>query len=141
MSISISQFWISKADATGRLLFGIWLLAMLLVLHGAIQPAHSLIPPEFSHKAGAASGMGASERTQSPSLHHQATPGTVLTEARAISSGRELPLEGGPSSGILPSLVSLETPRPVPQVWVAFREQARQEVRHAFEARAPPSTA
>jgi hypothetical protein len=120
MSSIISQPWISKVSATGRLLSGFWLLAMLLVLHGTIQPVHFSNPQEFSHKAGPASGMGASERTQSPSLHHRATPGTVVVEGRSIASWRDLPLDGETSSAILPLPAALDTPTPVPPVWGSF---------------------
>jgi hypothetical protein len=62
------QRWISKASAIGRLFFGIWLLAALLVLHGAIQPGHLSNSQESVQDVGTMGGMGASERTDSPSL-------------------------------------------------------------------------
>lgn len=138
MSSIISQPWISKVSATGRLLSGFWLLAILLVLHGTIQPVQFSDPQEFSHKVGSASGMGASERVNAPSLHHRAAPGTVVAEGRSKASWRELPLDGEESFAILPIPAALETPLPVPPVWVAYREQPRQKIRHAFQARAPP---
>lgn len=135
------QRWISKAGAIGRLFFGIWLLAVLLVLHGAIQPGHLSNSQEFVPNAGTMGGMGASERTDSPSLQPRASFGTILTEARSLAPGRKLSPDGDPPSAILPISAPLAVPPTIEQPWPASWDQPRPKAWHAFEARAPPSTA
>ncbi len=135
------QGWISKAGAKGHLFFGIGLLAMVLVLHGAILLGPHSNSPELVPDAGTMGGMGASERTDSPSLQPRASSGTILTETRSLAPCREMSPDGGPPAAIIPVSAPLAVPTTVEQPWLVSWDQPRPKAWHAFEARAPPSTA
>ena len=140
MSSIVIPRWISEAGAKGRLFFGIWLLAVLLVLHGAVQSRHLSSSHELFPDAGAVGGMAANERTGSPSLQPRASSGAIPAEARAPAPGRELSTDGDPPAVILPVAARLAVPASIEQPWPATWARPSPEAWRAFEARAPPST-
>jgi len=141
MSSISFPLWFSKATALWRFVFGIWLLAALPILHGIVQSGHLSNAPALVSTTDRTSELGASERTDSPSLQPRALFRTILTEARSHASGRELSSGKNPPSAILPVSASLTFLHTIQQQRPTSSNQPRPKYWHAFKARAPPSIA
>lgn len=137
----VYQREISKTGVLVRLFSGIWLFAVLLILHGIVQAGHLTNSPAFVPNVGSMVDMSSSERADSPSLQPRAAFGSILTEARSFPPGRALAPDTELPPAILPASVQLSVLTPVEQPRPASGDLSRPKANHAFEARAPPNMA
>jgi hypothetical protein len=121
-----------------RLASSVWLLALLLVLHGAAQigqhlPGSTLRPL----LAALVPDSGPTFRPFGLSGHFP----SVRSEARPLAGPPDRASEQNPPAAILPFAITLTGKWTVHGPWLRIGEQPRPKVGRPFEARAPPTTA
>jgi hypothetical protein len=135
-SINI-QGW-TPTRGGSRLASSVWLLALLLVLHGAAQIGHQL--PGNTLRPLLAALVPDSGLTFRPFGLSGHFP-SVRSEARPLAGPPDRAAEQDPPAAILPIAIALTGKRAAEQPWLGAGEQPRPKVGRPFEARAPPTTA
>jgi hypothetical protein len=120
-----------------RLASPVWMLALLLVLHGAAQIGHHLPGNTLRPLLGAlVPDTGPTFRPFGLSGHFP----SVRSETRPLAGPPDRASEQDPPAAILPIAIAL-TGRAVEAPRLVAGEQPRSKVWRPFEARAPPTTA
>jgi hypothetical protein len=130
------QGWTPKRGGS-RLASSVWLLALLLVLHGAAQIGHHL--PGNTLRPLLAALVPDSGPTFRPFGLSGHFP-SVRSEARPLAGPPDRASEQDPPPAILPVALTLTGKRAVEEPWLGIGEP-RPKVGRPFEARAPPTTA
>jgi hypothetical protein len=136
MSSINMQGWTPRGGS--RLPSPVWVLALLLVLHGAAQIGHHL--PSSTLRpllAGLVPDTGPTFRPFGLSGHFL----SVRSEPRPLAGPPDRASEQDPPAAILPIAIALTGKRAVEEPWLGAGKQPRSKVRRPFEARAPPTTA
>lgn len=134
MSSLKMQGWIPRGGS--RLASSVWLLTLLLVLHGAAQIGHYL--PSNTLRPLLATLVPDSGPTFRPFGLSGHFP-SVRSEARPLAGPPDRSSEQGTSAAILPIAIALTGKRDAEATWLGAWEQPRPKVGRRFEARAPPT--
>lgn len=133
-SISMQGWW--PRGGLG-LASSVRLLALLLVLHGAVQIGHHLAANNLRPLLSAlVPDSGPTFRPFGLSGHFP----SLRSEARPLAGPPNRGSEQNPPAAILPVVIALTGKWSVQAPWLGIGEQPRPKEGRPFEARAPPTT-
>jgi hypothetical protein len=137
MSSINMQGWTPKRGGS-RLASSVWLLALLLVLHGTSQIGHHLASNTLRPL------LAALVPDSGPTFRPFGLSGyfpSVRSEVRPLAGPPDGASDQDPPAAILSIAIALTAKSDVEEPWSGAGERPRPKVGRPFEARAPPTTA